>query len=356
MNKLYATIAAIFILATAAFFIVHNTVDLSAITTSTATPVPPPVVKEIKVIHIATPSTVKALYVTFYSFESPKKLQQVVSNLEKNNFNALVIDVRSDGTGLFDINDSKVKEILSGLHDKHIYLIGRIVAFKNGESAWYDPASRERWDQIANTSKFAYDLGFDEINYDYVRYGGPTEAQSKTPIEQRRPTIQAFFEFLNKEVRQKYGFPISADIFGTTFINPEAGIGQNLEDAALNFDYIMPMPYPSHWALGTFGIKHPGTEPYQTVFQALTTGWAKVKNDPKRIASLRSWIQAFGIESISPWKLRDYTPQDIDSQIKACTDAGCVGWALWNGFSNYQPDYFANTQSTGQSSGQSAGQ
>ncbi len=343
MFKLYATIAAVFILAGTAFFTVHNTINLSA-----TTPTEQPVVKEIKVIHIATPAVVKALYVTFYSFESPKKLQEVISNLEKNEFNSLVIDVRSDGSGLFDINNEKVKGILSGLHDKNIYLIGRIVAFKNGEKSWYDPASRERWDQIATTSKSAYDLGFDEINYDYVRYGGPTEAQSQTPIEQRRPTIQAFFEFLNKEVRQKYGFPISADIFGTTFINPEAGIGQSLEDAAQNFDYIMPMPYPSHWALGTFGIKHPGTEPYQTVFQALTAGWAKVKDDPKRIASLRSWIQAFNIESISPWKLMDYTPQDIDAQIRACTDAGCTGWALWNGFSTYRSDYSTSSPSSTQ--------
>jgi hypothetical protein len=347
MVKLYAIIAAVFILAGTAFFTVHNTVNLSAVA-PTASTTAKDIVKEIKVIHIPTPTVVKALYVTFYSFESPKKLRDVTLSLEKNNFNALVIDVRSDGTGLFDINTDKVKGILSGLHDKNIYLIGRIVAFKNGENAWYDPASRVRWEQIAQTSKLAHDLGFDEINYDYVRYGGPNEAQSQTPIEQRRPTIQAFFEFLNKEVRQKYGFPISADIFGTTFINPEAGIGQNLEDAALNFDYIMPMPYPSHWALGTFGIKHPGTEPYQTVFQALTTGWAKVKDNPKRIASLRSWIQAFNIESISPWKLIDYTPQEINAQIKACTDAGCVGWVLWNGFSTYRSDYSTSSQTISQ--------
>ena len=340
MAKLYAIIAVVTLVGGAAFIAAHNRIDIPVTSPSPQQTAPP----EIKVVHIKTPDTVKGLYVTFYSFESAKKRSAIISNLDKNNFNSLIIDVRSDGTGLFDIKNNDVKKILSDYHEKNIYLIARIVTFKNGDKEWYDPASKDRWEQVAKVSKEAYDLGFDEINYDYVRYGGPTEIQSKTPIEQRRPTIQAFFGFLNKEVRQKYGFPISADIFGTTFINAEAGIGQNLEDAILNFDYIMPMPYPSHWALGTFGIKYPGNEPYQTVFQALTTGWAKVKDNPNRVAKLRSWIQAFGIESISPWKLRPYTAQDIQAQVKACSDAGCVGWALWNGYSDYQPDYFAAGQ------------
>lgn len=295
---------------------------------------------EIKVIHLDTPEIVKGLYVTFYSFESRNKFDEVKSAVQKNGINSLVIDVRSDGTGLFDFNDYIIKAMLSELHDKGIYLIARAVAFKKSEKEWYDPASLERWQQLADISKKAIDLGFDEINFDYIRYGGPSEAQSPTPIEQRRPNIQAFFEFLNKEVRQEYGRPISADVFGVTFINPEAGIGQRMEDAARNFDYIMPMPYPSHWALGSFNIAYPGNAPYQTVYHALTTGWAKVINDPSRIAQLRSWIQAFGIESITPWKLRTYIGQDVGDQIKACYDAGCVGWALWNGFSSYPDSYF----------------
>lgn len=295
---------------------------------------------EIKVTHLPTPQIVKGLYLTFYSFESKKKLNEVAGTAEQNKINSLVIDVKSDGSSLFDFNDYDIKATLAGLHEKGIYLIARVIAFKKSEMEWYDPASKERWQQLADISKKAIDLGFDEINFDYVRYGGPAEAQSQTPVEQRCPNIQAFFEFLNKEVRQKYGRPISADVFGITFINPEAGIGQRMEDAVRNFDYVMPMPYPSHWALGSFNISHPGNAPYQTVYQALTTGWAKVANDPSRIAQLRSWIQAFGIESITPWKLRTYTGQDIGDQIKACYDSSCVGWAMWNGFSTYPDSYF----------------
>lgn len=302
-------------------------------------PEPP---KEINVVHLDTPKMLKALYVTFYSFESKTKFNQVIDSAEKNEINSLIIDVRSDGTNLFDFSDYNVKYALSQLHDKGIYLIARVVAFKVSDTKWYDPGSKDRWNQIADISKKAIDLGFDEINYDYVRYGGPAEAKSSTPVAEREPTIKSFFEFLNKEVRQKYNRPISADIFGITFINADAGIGQRLQDAAQNFDYIMPMPYPSHWALGSLGIAHPGNEPYQIVYQSLKDGWSKIENDPLKIAQLRSWIQAFDIESISPWKLRTYTAVDIQDQIKACEDAGCVGWSLWNGLSTYKD--FADVQ------------
>jgi hypothetical protein len=306
-------------------------------------PVPEPP-KEIKVVYLDTPQMLKGLYVTFYSFESKTKFNEIIAAAEKNGINALIIDVRSDGTALFDFSDYNAKYTFSQLHDKGIYLIARVVAFKVSDTKWYDPSSKERWNQIADISKRAIDLGFDEINYDYIRYGGPSEARSDTPIAEREPIIKSFFEFLNKEVRQKYGRPISADIFGITFINADAGIGQSLEDAAQNFDYIMPMPYPSHWALGSLGIAHPGNQPYQIVYQSLTKGWIKIKDDPLRVAQLRSWIQAFDIESISPWKLRPYTAVDIQDQIKACTDAGCVGWSLWNGFSTYKD--FANATSS----------
>ncbi len=294
----------------------------------------------IKVIHLDTPKTLKAFYVTYYSFESIGKLNQIILAAQRNGINSLVVDIRSSNGGIFDFSDNKIKTILSQLHDKGFYLIARIVSFKMNEnepnSPWYDPSSKDRWNQIAEVSKEAIDLGFDEINYDYVRYGGPDEAQSQTPIEQREPVIKSFFEFLNTEVRQKYGRPISADIFGTTFVDPEKGIGQNPKDAFENFDYVMPMTYPSHWAIGSLGIKDPGNHPYQIVYQSLEKGLSKIKNDPLKIAGLRCWVQAFDIESISPWKLRVYTAQDIQDQIKACDDAGGVGWALWNGFSNYK--------------------
>ncbi len=143
--------------------------------------------QNIKVIHLDTPKSFKAFYVTYYSFESSNKLNQIILSAQRNEVNSLIIDIHSNNNGLFDFSDNKIKSILSQLHDKGFYLVARIVSFKINEnepnSPWYDPASKDRWNQIADVSKKAIDLGFDEINYDYIRYGGPDESQSKTPIE-----------------------------------------------------------------------------------------------------------------------------------------------------------------------------
>lgn len=298
-----------------------------------------------KISHIPSPEILKALYVTFYSFQSNSKLSKVIQVVKESDVNSLIIDIRPQKEGgLFKISDEKAKEVLDDLHNQNIYLVARITAFKDDETgAWYDPSSKTRWEAIKKASLRAIELGFDEINYDYMRFPGPSEPNNPTPLEQRRSIMMSFFEFLNKEVRQVSGQPISIDVFGNIFIHPEIRIGQYMEDAAKNFDYLMPMPYPSHWMPGSFGLKSPGANPYETVFQGLNTGWQKIKDDPTKIAALRSWIQSFNLESIYPLKARVYSAKDIQAQIKACEDAGCVGWALWNANSSYQSDYFVNT-------------
>lgn len=95
----------------------------------------------------------------------------------------------------------------------------------------------------------------------------------------------------------------------------------------------MPMPYPSHWYSGSFGFKNPAHYPYKTVFKSLIMGWDKVKNNPKRIAKLRTWIQAFNLDS--KMKYYKYTPWHIKEQIRACYHTDCVGWALWNPYNKY---------------------
>jgi len=245
----------------------------------------------------------------------------------------LVIDIKSSGRSIIFSDDCATKEFLSRLHKKNLYLIARIVVFKGGPRRWYEPSSQKRWQQVAEISRKAIDLGFDEINYDYIRYGAVNEPKSNTPISKRRAIINAFFKFLKKEVRDKTGRPISADIFGITFIYPQAVIGQSLEDVIQSFDYIMPMPYPSHWYTGSFGFKNPAHHPYKVVFKSLTMGWDKVKDHPKRIAKLRTWIQAFSLDS----KMRyyPYTPWHIREQIRACYHTDCTGWALWNPYNRY---------------------
>lgn len=299
---------------------------------------PPIVSAETPVARIDTPEIVKALYITFRTAENANRMATLAGMASRTGINAFVIDIRANGGPILFANDTRTKAFLSGLHARNIYLIARIVAFKGGKGGWYDPASKKRWYEIAEASRRAIALGFDEINYDYVRYGSVNEPSSRTPLNRRTAVIRSFFEFLRTEVRDKTGRPISVDIFGWAFLEPQLAIGQRIEDAIHNFDYVMPMVYPSHWGRGNLGIPIPGREPYKTVYRALALGWDRAKHDPKRIARLRVWIQAFDLESINPVRTMRYGPKEIAMQVRACYDAGCTGWALWNAANVYEEE------------------
>jgi len=285
--------------------------------------------------HVATPKMVKGLYVTMETFEEQKLLDGIIDLCKRTDINTLVIDVRSNGVNAFVIKNEKARKKIDVLHGMGLYLVARMIVFWKPDG-WFDPASEHRWDQIARASRLAIELGFDEVNYDYVRYGGPHEPQSTTLIAQRTPIIRSFCQYLKQEVGEKTGKPISVDFFGVTFLKSESEVGQRVEDAIDNFDYVMPMVYPSHWAAGTFGVSNPGKDPYTIVYKSLTIGWKKFGDNPKRKTQLRPWLQAFGVDTIYPLHLVTYVAKDVREQIRACCDAGCTGWVLWNPSSSYE--------------------
>ncbi len=277
----------------------------------------------------------KAIYINYGVTQNKLKMSKILTISKRSGINAFVIDIHSTGGPLMFENDNETRRFLKELKEQGFYLIARIVVFKGGPKGWYDPKSKRRWEEVVEVSRRAIQLEFDEINYDYVRYGARGEPPSPTPINERIKIIRSFFEFIKSEVRDKTGRPISVDIFGWAFIAPQYVIGQRVEDAVSNFDYVMPMVYPSHWGRNNLGIPVPGREPYLAVYRSLSLGWNKVKNNPRRIAEMRAWIQAFDLESINPIRIKKYGPAEIKAQIKACYDAGCQGWALWNSASNY---------------------
>jgi hypothetical protein len=285
--------------------------------------------------HINTPKEVRGLYVTLETFEEERLLEEIIELCKRTSINTLVIDVRSNGTNAFVIKNERARKRIDRLHSMGLYLVARMIVFWKPQG-WFDPSLQARWNQVAKASLLAINLGFDEVNCDYVRYGGPHEPKSATPTEQRTPTIRSFCQFLKKEVGDKSGSPISVDFFGVTFLKSEPGVGQRVDDSIENFDYVMPMSYPSHWSPGTFGVKDPGRAPYEMVYKSLTAGWKRVADDSRRKAQLRPWLQAFGLDSIYPMRLMSYSSKDVSEQIRACKDAGCVGWVLWNPSSKYE--------------------
>lgn len=286
------------------------------------------------------PNIVKAVYVNFAAARSADRMNRLSTLVRRAELNSLVIDIRSDGGPLLHERDEETVTALRALRDAGIYRIARLVAFKGGPRGWYDPGSEARWRTIAEISLRAFELGFDEVNYDYVRYGAAREPRSRTPIRERTPTVRAFFDFLRAEVGDAASRPISADVFGITLLGPQDDIGQRLEDAAERFDYVMPMPYPSHWGPGSFGLANPAHHPYETVHAALSAGVRRMAELPGRIARLRSWIQAFDLDSSRPMRRYRYTPWHVQEQIRACDDVGCAGWAAWNPRSRYEESAF----------------
>lgn len=284
--------------------------------------------------------SIKAVYVGFAAARSADRINRLMSLVRRTELNALVIDVRSKRGALLHESDDDTRALLDALHEAGIYLIARVVAFKGGPKGWYDPGSKARWEELAEISWKAFDLGFDEVNYDYVRYGAANEPRSRTPVQERRPTLRAFFAFLRAQVAAE-SRPISADLFGITLLGPQDSIGQRLEDAAVYFDYVMPMPYPSHWGPGSFGLSNPAHHPYKAIYKPLSTGWRSMADLPDRIARMRCWIQAFDLDSSRPMRRYEYTPWHIQEQARACEDAGCAGWAAWNPRSEYDEKAFA---------------
>ncbi|MEK7520940.1 MAG: putative glycoside hydrolase, partial [Patescibacteria group bacterium] len=219
---------------------------------------------------------------------------------------------------------------------------------KNGKTwrdkknlSWVDAASEEAWEYNIAVAKDAAGRGFDEINFDYIRFpsdGNLNDADfpfwnEKSP---RRETLQKFFRRLNEELS---GIPISADLFGlTTTGADDLGIGQVLEDAFGNFDYVAPMVYPSHFANGTFGFKNPAAHPYEVVknsmesaskrldaFYNATTTRAEINNSNSavRFSKLRPWLQDFDLGA-------DYDAKMVKAQIEASAEAKSAGWMLWD--------------------------
>ncbi len=341
--------------------------------------------KEPEVAHIKTPEPLKAIYMTSWVAGTRSIREKLVKIIDETEINALVIDIK-DYTGQNALTDGRmpdIKEFIESLHEKNVYVIGRIAVFQDplfvkerpdlavkrasdGEVwkdrkgiSWLDAAAKEAWERAADLARESYALGFDEINFDYIRF--PSDGNMEDiayPFYDKTTTtkpevLRQFFAYLDKELSD-IPLPISADLFGlTTSAKDDLGIGQILEDAAPYFDYIAPMVYPSHFAAGFEGLKNPAANPYEVIkysmdeavkklnppdplpaasatatsSQATTT--LQVKPKPKyNPLKLRPWLQDFDLGA-------DYTADMVRAQIQATYDAGLTSWMLWDPSNKY---------------------
>ena len=311
----------------------------------------------VAIAHVETPDVMRAVYSTMWSISSKQKRDYLVGLIESTDLNSIVIDVKGSGGELVFDNVGAIEEIVRDLHKKGIYTIARVVVFQDSGLAktnpefslknkagniwrdrrgfaWSDPASVGAWDHIVGISKRAIDLGFDEINYDYIRF--PTDGDLDNivypawdGVESKSDVIKRFGAY-SKEKLKEYDpdVKLSLDIFGYTFlIGDGLGIGQKLPDMLDNFDYVYPMVYPSHYSTGNFGFANPAQHPYEVVNQTLQKGLESLgERGEEAKPQIRPWIQVFDMGA-------DYTPEMIRAQIQATYDVlgeENTGWLMWS--------------------------
>jgi len=317
----------------------------------------------------------KGIYLTLNTVIDPKKLDALIKRANETEINAFVIDVKNDSdTLLFESEAAKkynpkasfskkdISEIMQKLEDNNIYTIARIVAFKSPQYAtenpdraitykgtdkvyknrngvaWASAYDRELWDYNIEISKEAARLGFNEIQFDYVRFPALTKStreklDMKNNHDENR--TQAIHKFLKKshEELSKEEVYVSADIFGwaTSSISDE-GIGQHWEALTSTVDYTSPMVYPSHYGPGIYGLAVPDAHPYRTVYESVKDGVERNKN-VKNPALIRPWIQDFTARWVKGHI--NYGPTEVRAQIQALEDLGIEEFILWSPGNNY---------------------
>lgn len=328
---------------------------------------------------------VKALYLNNTSVRN--NLDHYIELANKTEINAYVIDIKDDvGRIMYDsnlqvVNDAKadtpsfdIRKVTQKLHDNNIIVIARMVTFKdstmtkfnpdlaiktesgsvfNKNSMWLDATKKGSWDYIVSIAKEAIQFGFDEIQFDYIRFPETSLYDYKLNLEPgqtRSGAIEGFIRYARESLPPDT--ILSADVFGMPLIATKdyGEIGQSLETIGGSLDYICPMIYPSHYAnnakKGSMsngvgqtinGIKftHPDLKPYEVVYNTLMVGKGRIEKQEGYNLNMRPYIQGFTASYLPDGYWTDYGVAEYQAQMKAVYDAGYEEWIFWNAPNKY---------------------
>lgn len=333
------------------------------------------------VTHVPTPAPVRAVYMTSWVAGTKSLRAHVVSLIDTTELNAVVIDIKDySGHVAFPVNDTTVskygasenrfpdvREFLGELHKKGIYVIGRITVFQDPFLAkarpdlavkkesdksvlwkdykglsYIDPGAEEGWKYIAAIARASYALGFDELNFDYIRFPSDgnmrdiyfpwSEVRISKDVSLGKATVlRDFFRFLRASLSDIHdkGAALSADLFGMTTTNADdLNIGQILEYAEPSFDYIAPMVYPSHYPPGFHGFVNPNEHAYEVVKFSMDRAVLRLLAASSTPNKLRPWLQDFNYGGT-------YDAAKVRAQMQAVYDAGLSSWMLWDPSNKY---------------------
>ncbi len=318
---------------------------------------------------VLTPLKVRALYMSFWAVSSQTMRAHIYDTAAKAHMNAVVIDVKGDlGMVAFRSGVPMVAKIganrvitipdapalIADLHQRGLYAIARIVTFKDSPLAlarpdlavrnasgglfsdnerlhWTDPLSPVVWDYNIRIAVEAAKAGFDEIEFDYVRFPDRQGLRfsKETNAAVRVAAITGFLSAAQKALNP-YNVFVSADNFGYVAWNEgDTGIGQVFADVGKVVDYISPMLYPSGFKFGIPGVRNPMTDPYRIIYASLEK--AKERTGFSGVV-FRPWLQAFTDYAFDH---RAFGKPQLRQQIRAAEDAGSDGWLLWEPRNRY---------------------
>jgi hypothetical protein len=326
----------------------------------------------------------EAIYITAPVAATKNMMDELIQFVDTSRINAVVINVQNDNSewvfdtknpdvlaaGDVDLMLPQMPEMVKALKDKGIYTIARVVTFQQptfakarpelavkssasgkvwiggelSQQAWLDASVPAAQDYVVEMTKEVLALGFDEIQYDYVRFpsdpapgerGKPVFSQPLTDT-QKAEFIQQFLKKAHAVIEPTDAF-MSIDIFGYTLWPDQQGkplngvIGQVFEYLADHSDYICPMIYPSHFSRGEQGCPKPENCAYQMVKKS---GEFAMKRFEGKKAKYRPWLQDFD------WFSSDYTSPGttkVAEQIRAAAETNAWGWQMWDPWNAYEP-------------------
>ena len=329
------------------------------------------------------PVKVKGVYLSAYVAGTASMMDEIIQHIDETEVNAVVIDVKDDnGRITFAMDSPMVSEIgaveafipdidglMKKLKDHGIYTIARVVAFRdpylpeqkpelalkladgsiyrdNKGLAWVNPYKQEAWDYLVEVGIEAHKAGFDEVQFDYIRFstergiGDVVYDEADTQGRSRTEIISQFVEYAYEKLAAE-GVYVAADVFGAIIGGgvDSDNVGQSYGDMAASLDYICPMIYPSHYGDGNFGIDHPDTQPYDTILAALQGSKADLRRyqaEGARQAVVRPWLQDFTASYLEHYI--EYGDEQVRQQIQAVYDAGYDEWLLWSAACRYHWD------------------
>ncbi len=332
--------------------------------------------------RVPAPDSIRALYLNAWALASRDRVREFLQIARDTEINAFVLDIKESDSYLThsgtEIALAKeigadgrpasnwLPELVDSLKANDIYTIARIVVFKDEMLAtkrpdlaiqtreggvfrdrsgapWVNPYNRTVWDYHIDIAREALEMGFSELQWDYVRFPDVPTRLYETMVfpgadgVSRAEIIRDFVEYSQRELAE-YQVPITADVFGlVTHVTNDLGIGQQWEMLSAVADVLLPMVYPSHYYAGSYGISHPNAEPYRIL--RISMEEARLRNGAMRErgqepARIVPWLQAFS----APWvdDIR-YGATHLREQIQATYDAGLTDWVLWHPGSRYAP-------------------